>query len=82
MTILACWTFQAPSSKGEEEGEGEEEIPSSHQVGSSSISFMETYPHFLAWQYEVMNPDGRYSSMPLDRLEYTQNIPWPDLVCS
>ena len=48
MTIFACWTFQAPSSEGEEEGEGEEEIPSPHHAGSSSGSFMETYPHFLA----------------------------------
>ena len=36
--------FQTPSSKGEEE---EEEIPSLHHAGSSSSSFMETYPHFL-----------------------------------
>ena len=41
--------FQAPSSEGKEEGEGEEEeIPSPHHAGSSFSSFMETYPHFLA----------------------------------
>ena len=76
--------FQAPSSEGEKEGEGEEEeeILSSHHAGSSSNSFMETYHHFLAWQYEVMNLDGTYSSMPLDRPEHTLNIPWPDSVCS
>ena len=68
--------FQASSSKGEEEGE-EEEIPSPYQTGGCSCSFMETYPHFLAWQYEVMNPDGTYSSMPLNRLKHTPNIPWP-----
>ncbi|XP_050269879.1 uncharacterized protein LOC126713953 [Quercus robur] len=70
----------APSSEGEKEGEGEEEILSPHHAGSFSNSFMETYPYFLAWQYEVMNPDGTYSSMPLDRPEHTLNIPWPDSV--
>ena len=74
--------FQAPSFEGEEEGEGEEEIPSPHHAGSSFSSFMETYHHFLAWQYEVMNHDGTYSSMPLNRPEHTLNIPWLDLVCS
>ena len=70
--------FQALSSKGEKEGEGEkEEIPSPHHAGSSSNSFIETYPHFLAWLYEVMNPNGTYSSMPLDRPKYTPNIPGP-----
>ena len=75
--------FQAPSSEGEEEEEcEEEEIPSFHHVGSFSSSFMETYPHFQAWQYEVMNVDGTYSSMPLNRPEHTPNVPWPNLVCS
>ena len=79
--------FQASSSEGEEEGkeeeeEEEEEIPSPHHAGSFSSSFMKTYPHFPAWQYKVMNLDGTYSSMPLDRLEHTPNIPWPDPVCS
>ena len=74
--------FQAPSFEGEEEGEGKEEIPSPHHAGSSSSSFMESYPHFLAWQYEVMNLDGTYSSMPLNRLEHTPNFPWPNPVCS
>ena len=75
--------FQTPSSEGEEEGEEEEEeIPSSYHVGSSSSSFMETYPHFLAWQYEVMNLDGTYCFMPLNRPEHTPNVPWPDSVCS
>ena len=46
MTIFACWTFQAPSSEGEEKGEGEEEIPSPHHASSSSSSFMETIPIF------------------------------------
>ena len=47
--------FQPPSSKKEEGGEEEEEeeeeeeIPSPHHAGSSSTSFMETYPHFFAW---------------------------------
>ena len=50
--------FQPPASEGEEEGEEEEEIPSPYYVDSSSSSFMETYPHFLAWQYDVMNPNG------------------------
>ena len=39
--------FQPPSSKGEEGGEVEEEIPF-HAGGSSSI-FTDTYPHFLTW---------------------------------
>ena len=70
---------QASSSKEEEEGE--ENSPLSHANGSSS-SFMETYPHFLAWQYEVMNLDGSYSFVTLDKLEHTPKAPWPDLVCS
>ena len=80
--------FQASSSEGEEEGkeeeeeEEEEEIPSPHHAGSFSSSFMKTYPHFPAWQYKVMNLDGTYRSMPLDRLEHTPNVPWPDPVCS
>ena len=75
--------FQTPSSEGEEEGkEEEEEIPSPDHAGSSSSSFMETYPHFSAWKYEVINLDGTYSSMPLDSLKHTLNIPWPDPVCS
>ena len=45
---ICMLAFQASSSKGEgeEEGEEEEEIPSLHHAGSSSSSFMETYPHF------------------------------------
>ena len=74
--------FQPPSSKGKEGGEEEEEIPSPHHAGSSFSSLMETYPHFPAWQYDVMNPDGTYSSMPLNRLEHTPTIPWPVPVCS
>ena len=70
--------FQPPSSEREEE----EEIPSPHHTGGSSSSFTETYPYFLAWQYDVMNPDGTYSSMPLTRPEQVPNIPWLDLVCS
>ena len=73
--------FQPPSCEGEEEGEEEEEIPF-YYVGSSSSSFMKTYPHFPTWQYDVMNPDGMYSSMPLNRPEHTPNVPWPDPVCS
>ena len=41
--------FQPPSSEGEEGEEGEEEILSPHRAGGYSSSFMETYPHFLAW---------------------------------
>ena len=75
--------FQAPSFEWEEEGkEEEEEIPSPHHAISSYSSFMETYPHFSAWQYEVMNLDGTYSSMPLDRLEHTLNVLWLDPVSS
>ena len=74
--------FQPLTSEGEEGGEEEEEIPSPLHAGGSSSSFMETYPHFPAWQYKVMNPDGTYSSMPLDRPEHTPNVPWPNLVCS
>ncbi|KAK9991047.1 hypothetical protein SO802_026032 [Lithocarpus litseifolius] len=70
-----------PSSKREEGGEEEEEeeISSPYHAGSSS-SFMETYPYFLAWQYDVMNPNGTYSSMPLTRPEHVPNVPWPDPV--
>ena len=60
----------------------EEEILSPCHAGSSSSYFMKTYPHFPSWQYEVMNPNGTYSSMPLDRPEHTPNVLWPDSVCS
>ena len=49
--------FQPPSSEREEGGEEEEEIHSPHHASSSSSSFIETYPHFSAWQYDVMNPN-------------------------
>ena len=74
--------FQPPSSKGEEGGEEEQEIPSPHHAGGSSSSFTETYPHFSTWQYDVMNPDGMYSSMPLTRPAHVPNVPWPDLIYS
>ena len=67
--------FQPPSSEGEEGGEEEEEIPSPHHAGSSFSSFTKTYPHFPSWQYDVMNPDGTYSSMPLTRPEHVPNVP-------
>ena len=70
--------FQPPYSKGEEE----EEIPSPHHAGGSSSSFTETYNHFSAWQYDVMNSNGTYSSMPLTRPKHVTNVPWPDPVCS
>ena len=58
--------FQPPSCEGEEEvsceGEEEGDILSPHHTSSSSSSFMETYPYFLAWQYDVMNPNGTYIS--------------------
>ena len=63
---------QASSSKEEEKEEGNP-LPS-HANGSSS-SFMETNSHFPTWQYEVMNLDGSYNSVPLDRPKYTPNIP-------
>ena len=62
--------------------EEEEENPFPSHASGFSSSFMETYPHFPAWQYKVINPDGSYSSMTLDRLKHIPNIPWPDLVCS
>ena len=74
--------FQPPSSEGEEGGEEEEEIPFPYHAGSSSSSFMEINPHFLAWQYDVMNPNGTYSSMLVTRPEHIPNVPWPDPVCS
>ena len=74
--------FQPLSSEGEEGGEREEEIPSPHHAGGFSSSFTETYPHFSAWQYDVMNPDGTYGSKPLIGPEHTLNVPWLDPVCS
>ena len=71
--------FQASSF--EEQEEEDENPPPSHASGSSS-SFMETYLQFSGWQYEVMNPNGSYSFMPLDRPEHTPNVPWPNPVCS
>lgn len=52
--------FQPPSFEGEEK----EEIPSPYHAGSSCSSFMETYPHFSAWQFDVMNLVRTNSSMP------------------
>ncbi|XP_075668960.1 uncharacterized protein LOC142638783 [Castanea sativa] len=79
--LEACLANQGPPpSEGEEKGDEEEEIPSPHRAGSFSSSFAETYPHFLAWQYDVMNPNGTYSSMPLNRPKYVSNVPWPDPV--
>ena len=49
--------FKPPSFEGEEEEE--EEIPTPHHASGSSSSFIKTYPYFLAWQYDVMNPDGK-----------------------
>ena len=72
--------FQPPSSEGEEKEK--EEIPSPHHAGGFSSFFIETYPHFPAWQYDLMNPDGTYSSMPLIRPEHVPNVPWLDSVCS
>ncbi|KAL0001385.1 hypothetical protein SO802_015166 [Lithocarpus litseifolius] len=69
--------LQALSS--EEVEEGEENPPPSH-VSDSSSSFMESYPYFLAWQYEVINADGLYSSVTLDRPEHTPSVPWLDPV--
>ena len=74
--------FQPPTFEGEEGGEEEEEIPFLHHAGGSSSSFMETYPHFSAWQYNVMYRDGTYSSMPLTRPKHVPNVPWPDPLCS
>ena len=74
-------SYASSSEDSEKEGEEEENLPPSHASGSSS-SFMETYPHFPAWQYEVMNPDGSYSFMTLDKLVHTPNVPWPNPVCS
>ncbi|KAL0008663.1 hypothetical protein SO802_010165 [Lithocarpus litseifolius] len=71
---LGDWVLAQTSSSEEDESS-----PSSHVDGSSS-SFIETYPHFPTWQYEVMNPDGSYSSMNLNQPEYTSYFPWNDLV--
>ena len=79
--IYMLHSYASSSEDSEKEGEEEENLPPSHASGSSS-SFMETYPHFPAWQYEVMNPDGSYSFMTLDKLEHTPNVPWPNPVCS
>ncbi|KAK9991875.1 hypothetical protein SO802_026860 [Lithocarpus litseifolius] len=64
--------FYASSSEKEAE---EEVIPPPSHIGGSSSSFMVTYSHFLSWQYEVMNPDGSYSSVNLDWPVYTPNVP-------
>ena len=60
----------------------EDESPPPSNAGGFSISFMETYPYFPTWQYEVMYPDGSFSSMNLDWPEYTPNVPWNNLVYS
>ena len=73
--------LHSQASSFEEEEEGEENPPPNHATDSSS-SFRETYPHFLAWQYEVMNSDGLYNSVTLYKPEHTPNVPWLDSVCS
>ena len=72
--ISTCCTFRLHPLK-------RSRSPSSNANGSSS-SFMETYPHFLAWQYEVMNPDGSFNFMNLDQPYYTPNFPWNDPIYS
>ena len=64
------------ASSSEKDEDEEKNPPPSHARGFSSF-FMETYPYFPAWQYEVMN-----SFMALDRPEHTPNVPWGDPVCS
>jgi len=71
--------FRASSFEKEEE---EEENPPPNHASDSSSSFMETYLHFPAWQYKVMNPDGLYSFMTSNRPEHTPNIAWLDPMCS
>ena len=66
--------LHSQASSFEEEEEGEENPPPNHASDSSS-SFKETYPHFPAWQYEVINSDGSYNSVTLDRPEHTPNVP-------
>ena len=72
--------FQPPSFERKEEEV--EEIPSPYHADGSSNSLIETYPCFLTWQNDVMNPDGTSSSMPLTRPEHVPNVPWPDPMCS
>ena len=67
-----CMYSQASSFEEEEE---EEQNPLPSHASDFSSSFMETYPHFLAWQYDVINPDGSYSSMTLGKLKHIPNIP-------
>ena len=79
MTMSACCILRLHLLKKRRR---KKRIPTPSHASGSSSSFMETYPHFPTWQYEVMNPDGSYSSVPLDRPEYTLNVPWPNPVCS
>ncbi|KAM3741771.1 hypothetical protein ACB098_07G022200 [Castanea mollissima] len=49
--------------------------PPSSNVGPYA-SFAERCPNFPPWQYKVMNPDGSFSFVNLDRPKYAQNVPW------
>ena len=51
-----------------------------NNVGGSHAFFVETHPNFLAWQYEIMNPDRSYSFVNLDQPRCTPNVPWNGLV--
>ena len=56
------------------------ESPPPSNASGPSTSFVETYPNFLAWQYEIMNSDGSYNFVDLDQPEYTPNVPWASLI--
>ena len=43
------------------------------------VLLLERHPNFLAWKYEIMNPDGSYSFVNLDWPKYTPNVPWNGL---
>ena len=81
-TNICMLDFQPSSSEGGEEGKEEEEIPFVTMLVVLLVPSWGLILIFLAWQYDVMNPDGTYSSMPLTGPKHVANVPWPDLVCS
>ena len=82
VTIFTFWISRLHLPKGRKREMKRNRFPLLTMLAAHLVPSWKPIPIFLAWQYDVMNLDGTYSSMLLDRLEHTPNVPWLDLVCS
>lgn len=80
--VSDCFILQALSYGAGNPSQGRTNPPPPSNVGGPHVSFVETYPNFLAWRYKIMNPNGSYSFMNLDQPKYAQNVPWNGSVYS